>query len=57
MSEVQLSEPSVNLVHNRTGYVRGCRCHLCVSGNKEYQRSYMKQWRNKRKVSSIASSL
>jgi len=44
------------LVHNRTGYVRGCRCQPCIEGNKEYQRTYMKEWRNKRRGSPEASS-
>lgn len=39
------------LVHNRTGYVRGCRCELCVKGNREYQRDYMQKWRKVKKDS------
>lgn len=35
--------------HSRTGYVRGCRCQICVDANKEYQREYMRQWRNRKK--------
>lgn len=34
--------------HNRTGYVCGCRCEVCKEANKEYQRQYMKQWRQKK---------
>ena len=44
-------EPKKELKHNRTGYVRGCRCAICVNGNKEYQRLYMKEWRNKKRSS------
>lgn len=48
---------SSDLVHNRTGYVRGCRCNLCIAGNNEYQRTYMKKWRIKQKtLSSEATS-
>ena len=43
------AKPEKKLKHNRTGYVRGCRCNDCIEGNREYQRDYMKQWRNKGK--------
>jgi hypothetical protein len=48
MSDVE-DRPQENLVHNRTGYIRGCRCVACVQDNREYQRKYMKEWRSKKK--------
>jgi hypothetical protein len=49
MSDNQ-ERPEINLVHNRTGYIRGCRCSACVQDNREYQRKYMKEWRSKKKA-------
>lgn len=45
MPEVQ----EKTLVHNRSGYTRGCRCQTCVAANREYQRQYMARWRDSKK--------
>ena len=38
----RFARPKPPLVHNRTGYVRGCRCHVCIRANRDYQRWYAK---------------
>lgn len=40
------SQTEKQIVHNRTGYVRGCRCDICKQANRDYQRKYMQQWRS-----------
>jgi len=34
--------------HARAMYVQGCRCEICTKANKEYQRAYMREWRQKK---------
>lgn len=36
--------------HSRAGYVTGCRCEVCTNANKEYQRAYMREWRQQKKA-------
>jgi len=41
--------------HGRSAYVRGCRCNDCRSGNRNYQREYMKNWRQSRRTAAVGS--
>lgn len=40
--------------HSRTGYVRGCRCEICVDANNQYQKDYMRQWRLRKRSERLA---
>lgn len=42
--------------HNRTQYVLGCTCEICKEANREYQRTYMKNWRLKKKMDKLLAS-
>lgn len=55
MSETQASSAKVNK-HSRTGYVQGCRCEVCRSANREYQRNYMRKWRSPQNAEATTTS-
>ncbi len=38
------------MVHGYGGYVRGCRCDVCKTGTREYQREYRKRPKDPKKV-------
>ena len=42
----KLLKPPRELVHNRSGYQRGCRCDVCRADIKRY----LKEWRERRKA-------
>jgi hypothetical protein len=46
----------IKTAHNRTQYVLGCTCEICKEANREYQRTYMKNWRMKKKMEKLLSS-
>jgi hypothetical protein len=42
--------PRIRKPHGRSGYVkRGCRCEICVRDKQDYNRLYMRRWRERKR--------